>query len=131
MWYANDINAKWLMCSISRRLDMFVQNWEAGVVSNRFCNIYRLFKTNFIIESYMLKLNYCERVNLCKFRCCNHKLPVVDSRQNMDTTWNMCNHCSTDQADEYHYILVCPQFNNHRKLLLNYYLSTITRGQIH
>jgi hypothetical protein len=41
------------------------------------CICYRLFKENFEIETYLDILSDKDRITLCKFRTCNHRLPLL------------------------------------------------------
>jgi hypothetical protein len=46
---------------------------------------YRLFKENFEFETYLDILSDKDRITLCKFRTCNHRLPIEIGRwQNVD-----------------------------------------------
>ena len=57
---------------------------------------------------------------MCKFRCGNHKLPIVTGRyidiRRENRKCTLCN-CS-DIADEYHFLFVCQYFNYQRTQLL-------------
>jgi hypothetical protein len=127
MWNEHNVNAEWLVKSLELRLkDIEVQNWKSEVDRNNLCNIYRLFKAEAGIEPYLLKLDAVERINLCKFRCGNHKLPVSDSRyQHNPTNTKRCTLCHlNEQGDEFHYVLVCPILHDSRKNLLKKYYYT-------
>ena len=41
------------------------------------CITYRTFKTEFKLESYLMLPESSDRINICKFRCRNSKMPVV------------------------------------------------------
>ena len=46
---------------------------------------YILFKENFEFETYLDILSDKDRITLCKFRTCNHRLPIEIGRwQNVD-----------------------------------------------
>ena len=82
------------------------------------CTSYRMFKSDFKLEKYLLRLNKSEQINLCKFRCRNTKLPVVVlgyARQNIDYGDRLCTICNLKEVgDEYHYIMKCTYFCNSR-----------------
>ena len=98
------------------------EKWLNEVNTNRFCFTYRIFKQNLNFEAYLIKLPFLHRLNLCKFRCKQNKLPVNKHRfdkNNVDITCKLCN--SGDLGDEYHYLFLCNTFNNERKLYLTEY----------
>ena len=57
-----------------------------------------------------------EAIDFCRFLCGNHKLPVVAGRYNYIERCNrVCSLCNLNTfGDEYHYIYVCPAFNQER-----------------
>ena len=61
-----------------------------------------------------------DRITLCKFRTCNHRLPIEIGRwQNVDRSDRISHICQTAEiGDEFHYILQCRQLHNDRKLYL-------------
>ena len=71
-------------------------------------------------------LDSTERINICRFRCRNTKIPVVTlgyaiiNRPYEDRICAICN--MNEVGDEFHYIFKCPIFHSHRnKYLSNYY----------
>ena len=104
--------------------DQFLQGWNFEINRNRKCTIYRIFKENLSLESYLMKLNFIERRRLCKFRTGNHKLPITEGRYvegggGVDTTCTLCN--SGDVGDEYHADFICKKFEEQRKKYLKKY----------
>ena len=70
--------------------------------------------------------NRSDRINLCKFRCRNTKIPVVTqgytNKNNPVTTYEnrLCEVCVMNVVrDEYHYILGCSAFQENRSNNLN------------
>ena len=55
-----------------------------------------------------------DRITLCKFRTCNHRLPIEIGRwQNVDRSDRICHICQTTEiGDEFHYILQGRQLHN-------------------
>jgi hypothetical protein len=56
---------------------------------------------------------------LIKFRCGNHKLPIVQGRyENKPREERVCQYCLKNDmntiGDEFHYIMKCPQFQDAR-----------------
>ncbi len=56
---------------------------------------------------------------LGKFRCVNHRLPVVTGRYlNINSTDRICNLCPIDDiGDEFHYLFRCIHFERHREMI--------------
>ena len=116
-------NPEWFKMAVKRKLtDIYIQKWTAEKHSNILCTNYRIFKTNFNFEIYLVKLRDCDRINVCKFRAGNHKLPISDKRYDPNSGNNSCNLCAKgEKGDEFHYILVCPYFSQERKELIKKY----------
>ena len=90
------------------------------------CVTYRSIKPHFKQEKYLTLPNHSDRINLCKFRCRNIKIPVVTggytSRNNPATSYEnrLCEICTMNViGNEFHYILECPAFQEHRNHYLN------------
>ena len=99
----------------------FKHNWHKNITeSNCYIN-YRIFKEDLNLEAYLSKLDLHERINLCKFRCSNSNIPIVAGRyNNIDFDNWLCNLCNREEiGDEFHYIMICPFFNEERKKHLN------------
>ena len=63
---------------------------------------------------------------LCKFKCANHKLPIVTGRYNgLPIDERTCTLCNTNEiGDEFHYLYKCVYFNDLRvKYLKRYYYT--------
>ena len=105
----------------SRLNDIFCQDWNAVVWSNRICKNYRIFKSNHKYENYLQTLHQKDAITLCKFRCRSHALPVTKGRfdANIPYIEMQCTLClSSDIGDEFHYLFVCPYFHRERNLFL-------------
>jgi len=118
-------DAKWLELIIKQRLDdVYSQNWHYEVNHNSHCLNYRIFKQTCTFEKCLIKLPFKYRVILCKFRCGNHRLPIVSGRySNVDRSQRFCNLCNNSKlGDEFHYLFECTEFEQARtKLLDNYF----------
>ena len=70
---------------------------------------YRIFKERLQLENYLLKLPFKKCKLLCRFRCCNFKLPIETGRwNNTPRSERKCNICnSNDSGDEFHYLFRC------------------------
>jgi hypothetical protein len=114
--------------------DQFVQDWHSQIFDSGKCLNYRVFKTEFKCEPYILSLPDNFRHTLTKFRCRNHKLPIeIDAYIGIDRTKRICKLCnSADIGDEYHYLLVCDFFTEHRRVFLKqYYNSKPSTQKLH
>ena len=73
----------------------FVQNWNQGVFNGPKCLNYRLFKTTFILETYITELSLKSASTLARFRTTNHKLPIAKGRrENIERNQRTCNLCN-------------------------------------
>ena len=96
---------------------------------------YRSIKPYFKQEKYLTLPNRSDRINLCRFRCRNTKIPVVtqgySNRNNPATPFEnwLCEVCVMNVVgDEYHYILECPAFLDHRiNYLREFYIRNPNR----
>ena len=93
------------------------------------CYNYRIFKEILTFENYLksdLSSSLC--IYLTKFRLCNHKLPIQVGRyKNIVRSQRICDSCNV-LGDEYHFLFICPIFNNVRSLYIPkyYYLKPST-----
>ena len=124
LWQSNTINPYWLKRTINQNLsDSFKQNWNEETQSSSQCLNYRIFKKSFKLEKYLTLLDSNDRITLCKFRCGNHKLPIMTGRyQDIERQDRLCNLCLNQQlGDEYHYLFECTSVEAERKLYLKPY----------
>ena len=127
------LNPKYIKALLKDRISaMEEQDWNSSVSNSGHCVNYRIFKRSLSFEKYLTSLNMKEAIDFCRFRCGNHKLPVVVGRyNNIERCNRVCSLCNLNTiGDEYHYIYVCPAFNQERvayiqkKLLRNH--NTLT-----
>ena len=120
---------RWIKDKVKNVLqDQFLQLWRADVDSSPKSLNYRIFKDDFKFENYLDILDYKNRVCLCRFRTCNHRLPIETGRwYNLERKDRICNLCLENKmGDEFHYILECKLLRNERKSLLgNYYCRRV------
>ena len=57
-------------------LNQFIQKWRSEVDNSSKCLCYRIYKQDFSLESYLLKLPPRLRIPLSRFRCRNNRLPI-------------------------------------------------------
>ena len=109
-----------------RLLDQYRQTWNTQLQESHKGRYYSIYKENIALEEHLLKLNKSEHITFVKFRASNHFLPVEQGRwQNIEYADRKCHLCnSVDVADELHYILICPKFENERKTYIKKYFYT-------
>ena len=108
----------------NRLKDIHFQNWHNEVQENTLYTNYRLFKVNFALENYLIKLSKDLRLVLTKYRTGYHSLPITDRRYDPPDNRNICSLCFTDIGDEFHYVMNCPAFNHIRpKYIHRYFFS--------
>ena len=119
-------SCEWVKLSLGLKLsDIFKQKWHDEVSENRLCTNYRIFKHEHKMEKYLTLLDRGHRINLTKFRCGNHKLPVNSGRfQGRPRCERVCNLCTSNvTGDEFHYVFDCSFFDVERRSLIKpYYL---------
>ena len=129
MWYFQGyFDNIWVSNNVKRILcDQFIQKWKSEVDSSPKSLCYRIFKdSNFEFENYLDILENKDRILLCRYRTCNHRLPIETGRwTNIDRNERYCQLCNSNKiGDEYHYILECQTCMHERKKFLGDYYCT-------
>ena len=117
MWLQQDVNINKFPLIVQRSLqDQYRQDWNNIVSISSKCDLYRLFKPDHILESYLKHPSPTVRRIVCKLRTCNHKLPVESGRYaNLPRCTRYCNNCNMQRVgDEYHFLLECPELQEMR-----------------
>ena len=115
--------------TFSQRLkDIYLQNWQSKISLSSKCDTYRLFKNIIHTELYLSCLNVKKyRICLSRFRCSCHELQIEKGRYvNIPREQRICKLCNLNVTeDEYHFLLVCPIYNNLRKKYIKekYYVN--------
>ena len=138
LWQSQgDFNPNWLNLSLKQRLqDQFQQKWRSDIENSPKALCYKLFKECFEFEAYLDVLPDKNRILFCKFRTCNHRLPIETGRwQAIERSDRRCNLCNCSEiGDEYHYILQCQYLVNDRKHFINSYfrsrINVVKFGQL-
>ena len=107
---------------IKRRLeDQFIQKWSEEIYNSGKCTNYRIFKTHFILEKYLLLTPPNIRKAMTRFRCRNSKLPIVlGSFTGVLRDMRYCTFCNNRSiGDEFHYLFECQHFEAERKQLMS------------
>jgi hypothetical protein len=69
---------------------------------------YGLFKNEFKLEPYLLKLSQVNFTWLCKLRTCNMKIQIETGRwKNIPKEKRICKFCNDGIGDEFHYLFTC------------------------
>ena len=87
---------------------------------------YRSMTTHKKLQNYFIKLPSQYMYAICKFKCANHKLPIVIGRYTGVALDNrICTLCNLSEiGDEFHYLFKCSFFNEDRfKYVKRYYYS--------
>jgi hypothetical protein len=103
-------NVSWLKHNVFTALfNQFTQSWISDVSSSSKGINYRIFKENLKLRNYLLKLPCKKYKLLCRFRCCNFKLPVETGRwEHISRSDRKCNLCDLhDIGDEFHHLFKC------------------------
>ena len=123
VWNWEGISTYRLKRLLKQRLyDAFVQNWSSDMAENSLCTNYKIFKTEFRFENYLLTLDDDLRIPLTKYRCGSHYLPISEHRYNGVCDDHRCPLCLNDTGDEFHYIFICPAFDSYRTRFIDSHL---------
>ena len=120
LWLNQDLNCSvhWFKSVISNRLkDQFIQLWNETINRSGKCINYRMFKSEFKLENYLINLPFPSRKLLAKFRCRNHKLPIEkDCHLGLPREQRLCKKCDLSEiGDEFHYLFRCNYFVKERR----------------
>ena len=110
-----------------RIVDQYLQSWYSQIDTSSKLESYKLFKTAYESEKYLLAVNnISHRKSLTRFRCSAHKLAIEEGRfRNIDRNQRKCIHCNMNAIEnEYHFLMVCPKYRSLRiDCLPRYYCS--------
>ena len=117
----------WLKHTVKRILcDQYLQQWNSEKCNSSRGINYRMFKHDFKLENYLLKLSTKNARILCKFRTGNVKLPIETGRWfNIERDDRICHLCNSDVGDEFHYIFNCTSLSAER----NEYIPSYYRNR--
>lgn len=127
IWIDNYVNnVDWLCKQVKERLEcQFIQNWQTNVFDSSKCINYRIFKTDFMLEKYITKLQPSLYIPIARYRTTNNRLPIEKGRwENIDRNRRFCQLCNKNLiGDEYHYLFECENFKEIRRFCLpRYYI---------
>ena len=97
------------------------QDWHSTVTDSGACSTYKTFKSHLRFEKYLTTMNRREAIVLCRYRCGNHKLPIITGRYNkVEKNERVCPLCNTKAiGDEPHYLFTCPAFMQERSMYID------------
>ena len=105
--------------SVVRRIyDVNLQDWCDSINSSPKLDSYKIFKTEFVLEKYLLciKNNNNNRIMMTRFRCSAHTLLIEEGRyRNIERENRICTKCNMNCVEnEYHFLLICPFYRDLR-----------------
>ncbi len=113
-----------IMSLTQRMKDIYQQTWLESVDLSPKCLYYKNWKSELCQEYYLSKITVKKfRVALSRFRCSSHELFVETGRYvNIPRNNRICNICNVNAVeDEYHFLFICPAYENLRKKYLTSY----------
>ena len=100
VWLNNNdiLDINWVCREKRLRLEcQFVQKWQSDVFNSPKCFNFRIFKTDFAFEKYIIELPIKAYIDLAKFRTTNNRLPIEKGRwDNIERNERYCNLCNTN-----------------------------------
>ena len=93
--------------------DNYIQVWHAKLNESNKLFYYRMFKTEFQLENYLLiTTNECLQKQLSRFRLSSHHLEIEKGRHNgIIREERLCKLCNSKAVEsEYHFISCCPKY---------------------
>ena len=125
--FPNSVNLDRFLPLLKLRLkDMYIAEWREGVRSRTSLMLYREIKNVFEISEYLLQIkNRKYRQILSKIRLSSHQLAIEKGRHiNIERNQRKCPLCTSDIEDEFHFILICPEYIDLRKTYIHKYFYT-------
>jgi hypothetical protein len=120
------VNSKSFIPLFKQRLiDTFIQSWHVDKENSGVLTLYTNLKDTFLYEPYLDILPSNLRLFISKIRMSSHSLRIQTGRYGTNRVARnerYCTYCNTqDLEDEYHFILICPCYNNIRKKYIKRY----------
>ena len=115
------VNKAWFKSTIKQKLnDSYINKWSASVFNSSTCLNYRAMTEHKQLQPYLLSLPSQYMYAMCKFKCANHRMPIVSGRYSgISVDDRKCELCDLNDhynkiGDEFHYLFNCPFFREHR-----------------
>ena len=126
-WQDQEIADIYLPTIKQRILDQYYQNWYRNINNSRRLSTYCRFKHSFNLKPYLDTIYERKfKIALTRFRLSSHRLEIERGRYfDIDRTERKCKNCTQNTIEnEYHFLLVCPLYQDlRRKFLKAYYCS--------
>ena len=123
-WDRQIINKSSLLCIKQRIFDNVTQSLYADIENSKKCIFYKYLIDGFHIQHYLRKAipSKYQKI-ISKLRLSSHTLAIETGRYNKtNRNDRKCFNCSDYVEDEFHFILVCPKYNDYRlRFLKKYY----------
>ena len=103
---------------------IFVQNLLEQISCSSKCIIYKHVIEHFSLQYYLCKpIPYVYKKHISRIRLSSHNLEIETGRhKNTPRENRVCKFCKHDLEDEYHFVLICPQYEELRhKHIKKYY----------
>ena len=113
----SNVKKIWFKNTIKLRLNaIYSLKWSASVFNNSTCLNYRAMTESKHMHNYLLNLPSQYMYAFCKFKCANHRMPIVSGRYaNIAVDHRKCDLCDLNEiGDEFHYLFNCPFFREDR-----------------
>ena len=127
-----DVNKCWFKNTIKTKFnDIYNRKWSLSIFNNSTCLNYRAMTESKHLQKYLLTLPSQYMYAMCKFKCSNHRMPIVSGRYaNVSVDERKCELCELNDhynqiGDEFHYLFNCPFFREDRVRYMKrfYYIS--------
>ena len=119
---------EFLLVFKQRISDISSQEWSDCLSNTSKLSAYSQFKSLLEPEKYINSIPYVRhRIALTRLRCSCHRLAVERLRGTLERENRLCSYCLNNNVnrieDEYHFVLVCPLYNNLRQMFLPLYVN--------
>ena len=110
--------------------DQFIRSWFSYLSNSSRGQFYGLFKKQFGLENYLIRLHENSRIWITKLRASNLRIPVETGRwQNIPKPDRICTLCRKAVGDEFHLLFLCTNdyiVSQRNKYLPGYYIKNPT-----
>ena len=128
----SSVSIVWFKNTIKQKLnDSYINKWSVSVFNSSTCLNYRAMTENKQLQKYLLTLPSQYMYAMCKFKCANHRMPIVRGRYNgTPVDERKCELCDLNDhynkvGDEFHYLFNCPFFRADRiRHIKRYYYTS-------
>ena len=127
VWEAQCVNHPklFLIQYLNRLKDQYMQIWRSRCETNKKLSLYLQYKTTFTKETYVSLINIAKfRSLFASFRGSSHSLSIETGRHHgIERDNRICPYCDCYVEDEYHFVMICPLYNNIRSNYIRNYFT--------